>query len=235
MSTPQEAFQLDPHEFLSNNVVYPNIQLFPREYLRPSVNGGETFVIRPAPAIFVTVKQVKSAKSSTGGVFALVRADSKDGSALRAYYLPYMQNRACGGVLHKSAEWMFTDAMDGCTFGAGSVTADGMCLAVHANAANAGKVGPGKQSEEQDEQISKSFSKLGSSQTISVAPSGYMSDSGGGRAPTKISATTFGKRSGNKWEFFLLRYSSNKFTSGIPGEEQIMRFYQHKGVSAATS
>jgi len=126
MSTPQEEFQRDPYDFLSNNVVYPSINVLRQEYLLPAV-GGEAFAIRPAPVIPVTVKKVPNANSTTGDVFALVRAVNKDPFPLRAYYLPYMQKKTCGGVLHKSAEWMFTAAMDGCTFGAGSVTADGVC------------------------------------------------------------------------------------------------------------
>ncbi|WP_133300366.1 hypothetical protein [Paraburkholderia lacunae] len=229
MSTPQEDFQHDPYDFLSNNVVYPNISVLRQEYLLPNV-GGEAFVIRPAPVIPVTVKKVPNASSTTGGVFALVRAGDKDHFPLRAYYLPYMQNKTCGGVLHKSAEWMFTAAMDGCTFGAGSVTADGVCLAVHANAASAGQGGRDEQRRQQDEQIATTFSTLGSSKTMSIAPSNYMSDGGGGSAPAKISATTFGKRSGDKWEFFVLRFTSKK-----AGDDQFMREYLHKGIIGATS
>ncbi|PZR42877.1 hypothetical protein C9419_22515 [Paraburkholderia fungorum] len=43
-------------------------------------------------------------------------------------------------------------------------------------------------------------------------------------------ATTFGKRSGDKWEFFVLRFTSKK-----AGDDQFARGYLHKGMFGATS
>lgn len=134
------------------------------------------------------------------------------GTQVSAWWCPFSMNDTLGITLPGAGgpDTMFTYAMDGCTFVAGSVTAGKDVTVHHVNMGrSAGALGPGAKAEERAEQQRKLQRNIAKSLVTNaklVDPDDYYEPS---KAPVvvpdgaKISTVTFGRRSsGDGWKFY---------------------------------
>jgi len=115
------------------------------------------------------------------------------------HWIGFGTGQVVAGVLDSKAKYMFTYAMDGCTFGAGSQTGDGTCLVAHANAKGMAEStgGPASQRALQRGQLQ---AELGDG--VRVMSSLQYQEMGG--QGLHLKATNFAVLEGNgRWRFYV--------------------------------
>ncbi len=143
-------------------------------------------------------------KGAPADKLSAVKVDS-----FTAYVCNYRTGKTINQVLGKSADFMFTMTMDGCSFGIGIPGKDGTVMVSHSNAK-----GHGSDEENhlaQQKQLIEVFDKNPFTQMLE--PSNYRKGGDG------TSITTFGMRENGEWKFYFQKWkklSSRKFqTSGV--------------------
>lgn len=142
--------------------------------------------------------------------YAVAMAEGGDPS-FKSYICPYTSGELSYAVLAKEADFCFTFAMDGCTFGVGTPTPTGEVIVSHGNAIGVTE-GTGDQENKQKE-FATQFHRFGLKGLLE--PSTY-------RLSKKHISTTVGVRVGGKWKFYSLRYVRTKDTYPLA--------YEHLGV-----
>jgi len=143
-------------------------------------------------------------------VYSLRKAEEGDPYFV-SYICDYQKSEISYQVLSREADFCFTFAMDGCTFGVGSRTPDGEVLVSHGNAAGLTEGGT-TQAERQ-----RNFaSELHGGSVAQILEPGTYRPSG------ERVATTFGVRLNGNWSFYYLNYKVTK--KGFPPG------YEHYGV-----
>ena len=123
--------------------------------------------------------------------------------SFKGYFCPYRSNDTLGTVISNKSNVMFTAAMDGCSFGVGSVGPDGARMVYHSNLASKGKASqPALQGQFQDTTLNL---VLGARTEFVFSPSDYRVDSTG----ESQRSTTFGVRNktSGAWSFYSQTYT----------------------------
>jgi hypothetical protein len=103
-----------------------------------------------------------------------------------AYWCPYDNNSVTSVTVRKHANAMFTDRMDGCTFGVGSMSKDGSVLVTHVNQNQFEE--PGDTSKMESEQRRLALKEVGPGGRL-FEPVNYRRKPG---ETEKLESTTFG-------------------------------------------
>lgn len=155
-------------------------------------------------------------------VFSL-RMDGGGGAgAVQAQWCPYTDSAYLGTTLPGAGgpDLMFTFAMDGCTFVAGSVTPTNDVSVHHVNMK--GETGLGPLAQEQQFRLQRNVARSLVTGAQLIDPDDYY-DPNTRAAPipenAKISTVTFGRRSSNgSWKFYTHQYYS------VPGNRMELCF-----------
>lgn len=158
----------------------------------------------------------------------VLRLGDNTGDQVSAYWCPYSANDYLGTTLPGTGgpDLMFTYAMDGCTFAAGSRTL-GKDVVVHhvnmSNAAGALKGGTDTEKAEQQRRLQRNVAKSMVTNAVLVDPDEYYEPS---RAPiaippgAKISTVTFGRRSAREgWKFYTHQWYT------VAGDRMNLKFF----------
>lgn len=134
------------------------------------------------------------------------------------YWCGYAHNSTQFTVLDSKAQWMLTPTMDGCSFGVGHPSKDGVIVA-HANMESAQKkMGEHKGMQTaQTKQLKDFFKRVGGRSPKIMSPIDYRmaKDEGMPKKAAIASATTFGVRFVDGWKFFRHRYLAGSGTYTI--------------------
>ena len=132
----------------------------------------------------------------------------------KVYWCHYEYDSCHGTVLGRKHVYMFTPQMDGCTFGAGSQTSDGITRVAHCNAGEFGRqhltggnlVGSLQvQAHKQVETLDATFARKQVALGRIVSPFGYLKGDDG--IDFRSKATTFGRRNEyDQWKFYTQTY-----------------------------
>lgn len=150
------------------------------------------------------------------------------GDPVSAWWCPFMGNDWLGTTLpgQGGPNMMFTYAMDGCTFAAGSVNAQQDVLVHHVNCANAassaGSMSTEQQRTEQQRKLQRNIARSLVTNAALVDPDDYY-DPANAAVPipqgAKISTVTFGRRSSQDgWKFYTHQWYT------VPGDRTTLRF-----------
>ncbi|MES2068887.1 MAG: hypothetical protein V4488_00965 [Pseudomonadota bacterium] len=190
------AFISDPIGFMKSNLVRaPTCKT--REYGRP---------------VELTLEPDPSATATCGDAGCKVyglRAIKEKEIGFKSYICDFSSDAICYQVLAAEADFMFTFAMTGCTFGVGSPTPGGEVLVSHSNAKS------GKDMTQTQRQFAYTEGLHGEHLAKALEPDAYRPDG-------QEIATTFGVRTSRKWKFFYLSYQVVKASFPIG--------YKHFGV-----
>lgn len=127
-------------------------------------------------------------------VYEIRSAGANAGNGLRSFICNYAQGAVHQETLSVLGDFCFTAAMNGCTFGIGP-TVGGQVTVAHANT--------GGQSGPQRVQLSGVFGGLGGGLKV-LEPSAYRRV----KPNSRLTATTFGVRTGMNWKFYFQSYES---------------------------
>lgn len=198
-------FVTDPVSYLSRNLLI----------VKPSSRQGDLTSVNRRPVDVLLIS--RGAKTGTGtwngepmdvlavvpltdfncerGYMGLPRCDP-----FKAYICPYQNNKALGVMISNGADFVFTDQMDGCSFGVGSVASDGSRLVYHANSMTLHKKQGLSQAGKQAKMLAK---KLKSGADLVFEPADY-------RGSGECSSTTIGIRDPerNTWSFYAQIYTT---------------------------
>ena len=121
--TDRSDFVADPVAFMKKHVVLQWVN------------------ITASRPLVVTITEKPNLQVASGGrpgakVFVMtdICTDVPRGEKMPIHWIGFGTGRVVSGVLDSRSKYMFTYAMDGCTFGAGSQSGDGCCVVAHANA-----------------------------------------------------------------------------------------------------
>ena len=147
---------------------------------------------------------------------------------VNAFWCPYSSNDFLGTTLPGAggSNMMFTYAMDGCTFVAGSVGGDNSVVVHHVNMSNSagalGREATDGQRSEQQRRLQRNVARSLVENPSLVDPDDYYEPT---RAPVpvpqgaKISTVTFGRRSSSgAWKFYTHQWYT------VPGDRMVLRF-----------
>jgi hypothetical protein len=123
----------------------------------------------------------------------------------KAYICPFQNNQALGVMVSGGADFVFTDPMNGCSFGVGSRTNDGARLVYHANSLTLHNKPENEglsQAEKQAKMINKKLGKLDSAAELMFQPEDYRGGIG------ELSSSMVGIRdpAKNVWSFYAQIY-----------------------------
>jgi hypothetical protein len=186
----RKAFLDDPIHFVSHCIVmtaYTNATgraaggLVSFAMIRTTDYEGQTFLGKSIP------------------VFAVVDGSGYKDGAFMGYWCPYQNNALKSTMVWKEGNALFTDKMDGCTFGVGSVGPQGAVRVCHVNE-NQYQVSSNDTAAMEQAQHDEALADLGSGAKL-FEPAQYRRK--GGEAK-KLAATTFGIRDSktNTWAFY---------------------------------
>jgi hypothetical protein len=124
-------FQRDPLVFATAYGIFPtaNILRDPKTG-KKLVHGRFTLQLNP---------DCRGGGTALKGVVMLEHVENEEDGGLECYWVSYEETKSKRCMLGTEADYMFTAAMDGCSFGVGSPTSDGHVLVGHANAADVGE------------------------------------------------------------------------------------------------
>jgi hypothetical protein len=191
MAQPQD-FIRDPLQFMRDNIVLVNTM---------RVSDDE-------PAIEVRVFEnpnVRIGNMPNGRVYEMGMRNNnrgRDDEYLKIYFCPYGDDEAHFITLGRDANFMFTPAMDGCTFGVGSQNGEGVVRVGHVNYALAGKKWGAQDGQERQREAQRNVlgDRLGWNAKM-IQPEMYKG------LQNDRSATTFGILDDDYyWSFYTLRY-----------------------------
>lgn len=131
-----------------------------------------------------------------------------------AYWCPYQQNQTLSCMLGNGARWMFTDVMDGCTFGVGSYASKGVVRVAHANEGGLGgkmeSAGLNMAAARKGQRIAQLVNlgkTLDPTTMTTIDPESYMTDFDGEQV---LKSTTWGLHElGKNWTFYTQTYWLN--------------------------
>ena len=158
-----------------------------------------------------TIKELNNYQGSKLGKAKPVHclsSNTADKQTFKAYWCPFQINNLCSVMLGSDADFMFTSAMNDCSFGAGSAAAGSPSsrMVTHANFKSPASRG-GSHISQYDAQDSMLKISLGAgAKVISPGSTGsYRRDVDGALV---LHATTVGIRSKvtGKWDFYTQRY-----------------------------
>ncbi|MBR0656013.1 hypothetical protein [Plastoroseomonas arctica] len=167
-------------------------------------------------------------------VFFLVTPSKNTGSPVDAYWCPYEPNNSLGTVLPGAGgpDFMFTYAMDGCTFVAGSVQVDHSVSVHHVNMGRSANLGPESTAPQRDENQRKMQRNIAKSLVTNpslVEPDDYYDPNNANVViplGAKISTVTFGRRStSGAWKFYTHQWytvSGDRTTLNFIGTQRVI-------------
>jgi hypothetical protein len=176
----------------------------------PSIASEKTYG-RPMDLTLVKLEYTCTLSGNQINCYAVKAAEQGDPS-FKSYICPYKAGELSYAVLGHEADFCFTFAMDGCTFGVGVPTPGGEVIVSHGNAKGITDEGTGDQANKQNE-FARDFHRLGLAGMLE--PSAY-------RLSNKHISTTFGVREAGRWSFYSLKYKRVKDTYPFG--------YEHLGV-----
>ena len=209
-------FIAHPRTFLRNNVLVVSAGT-------GGTGGVKTFQF--ARVNTLTARNMLQGGEPAMPVFSLSLGLSKPGENVDAYWCPYSASAALGTTLpgRGGPNMMFTYAMDGCTFVAGSRTPTNDITVHHVNMTPKTKQNldlsvAGQQQRKIQRNVAKGLVTNGEL----IDPDDYY-DPTTRQVPVpnnaKISTVTFGRRSsGGAWKFYIHQYYT------VPGERTLLRF-----------
>ena len=211
---PTADFPRDPMAFMRRNILEIGPGCNPWQ---PEAHGDKVLRFRIVPAGHRAV-------FPTGGlVYQLLPARVNDHPVIRAYFCPYTAEATCYTVLGTAASFMFTEMMDGCTFGIGSDGGDGTVRIGHANYSIIGQKwdkvnqGPQRQASAQREVLKYN---LGLDSTL-IHPESYIDFN----RPYHQVATVFGILGDfRNWSFYAQKYIDNMVPCLLKSVDQYHHF-----------
>lgn len=193
-----DAFQTDPIGFMKDNMV-----------LTARMGSKLGHAIKATLATNQTATAMLNGKSIK--VYTL-REPRDDEPFFESYYCDFSPGQIMYEVLSKEADFAFTYAMDGCTFGVGRPTPEGDVLVTHGNARGVTEGGNSQNERQRNFALQLHGGKIDEM----LEPETY-------RTAGDMAATTFGLRCNNKWQFAYLSYKLTKRSVVAPA-------YEHFGV-----
>jgi hypothetical protein len=199
-----DDFVAHPRTFLRHNVLIVSAET-------GGVGGVKTFKFTQVNSM--TAKNMLVSGNPPMRVFSLSLLQGKPGVDVRAYWCPYAGSSALGTTLPGvgGPDMMFTYAMDGCTFVAGSRTTMHDVSVYHVNmtAQTNQKLDPSVAGQQQ-RKIQKNVAKGLVTNPQMIDPDDYY-DPASRNAPVppdaKLATVTFGRRaSGGEWKFYIHQY-----------------------------
>ena len=203
--TPTAQFYTDPEGFCKANMLYPG---------GLGEDGGICWVRIVPFDRFQFGSTIVRAKKRLFSIpcFTLEKVDTDD-DAFQAYWCPYKQNGMGEVAVGRSAKFLFTVQLNGCSLGFGSADQSGSRLVRHVNLSNAGPKSntPAAQiGAKQIDQIQQQRIKLaeGAQGTKLVEPAAYRQKQSGGVLGGE--ANVFGVFQNGGWTVKALTYSTRK-------------------------
>jgi hypothetical protein len=137
-------------------------------------------------------------------VFVVVDGTGYGDGAFDGYWCPYEQDSVKSTTVWRHGNALFTDKMDGCTFGVGSVGANGAVRVCHVNQSQY-QVSSADTALMEQHQHDDALAELGVGATL-LEPSKYRRKQAENE---KVAATTFGVRdkNTNTWSFYAQLYT----------------------------
>jgi hypothetical protein len=199
--TAVDQFKADPLTFLQGNLLLVPFTDIAKDRMDDA----------PIDMVFYSLPQKDAIASKLGtalGLYFLTRKGAVynnqavvDGE-IKAYFCPFEANNTLGTFVGTNANYFFTTAMDGCTFGIGSAGADGSRMVYHSNLA---KFGEGGQATAQADTLKFVF---GTSLEKLYEPQDYRKEYG----VDSLLSTTFGIRANAAWNFYSQTYTTSPST-----------------------
>jgi hypothetical protein len=186
--------------------------------------GGEkTFKFSPVHSVIAKNMLVNG--NPTMPVFSLSLLSGKEGDDVNAFWCPYSSSDALGTTLpgNGGPNIMFTYAMDGCTFVAGSVTSGNDVSVHHVNMTPQTRqnLDPSVAGQQQ-RMIQRNVAKGLVTNAKLIDPDDYynpMTRKAVVPNNAKISTVTFGRRSSSgAWKFYTHQYYT------VPGDRMTLRY-----------